>query len=103
MFFDGVQQAATATSELSRGVSVSVRPRLLSLSARAADKGDSKVEIATETEGKHADVSVDGAYFAEMLRSVDSSLQITLKVVDDGGVVVSTGDGMLSLLAGMGG
>ncbi len=89
-----VRQAAIATSEESRGIDFTFDGGLLVLSGRAADVGQSRVELPVAYSGPKVSIALDPRFFSDFLRVLDPEKTFTLELKDsDSAAVCSTDDG----------
>lgn len=89
-----VRQAAIFTSEDSRGVEFSFDDGRLVLSGRAAQVGQSRVEIPVPFESKALAITLDPRYMIDFLRVLDPEKSFTLELKDpESAAVCRTDDG----------
>ena len=89
-----VRQAAIATSEESRGIDFTFENGLLVLSGRAADVGQSRVELPVAYSGPKVSIALDPRFFSDFLRVLDPEKTFTLELKDsDSAAVCTTDDG----------
>jgi DNA polymerase III subunit beta len=89
-----IRQAAIATSEESRGVDFTFEDGLLVLSGRAADVGQSRVELPVSFSGSKIVIALDPRFFSDFLRVLDAEKTFTLELKDsDSAAVCNTDDG----------
>jgi DNA polymerase-3 subunit beta len=81
-FHSAVRQAAIMTDEESKRVVFSFAKGKLTLQARGAETGRSKVELPVEYEGKAIEISFDPRFLTEMLRVLEADAPLTLELVD---------------------
>jgi DNA polymerase-3 subunit beta len=81
-FLAAVRQAAIMTDEESKRVTFSFAKNKLTLQAKGAESGRSKVEVALEFEGKPVDISFDPKFLVDMLRILDPDTALTLDLLD---------------------
>jgi DNA polymerase-3 subunit beta len=92
--FAAVRQAAIATSEESRGIDFTFENGLLVLSGRAADVGQSRVELPIAYNGPPISITLDPRFFSDFLRVLDPEKTYTLELKDsDSAAVCTTDDG----------
>lgn len=92
-FHSAVRQAQIVTNEDSRGVDFGFSSGLLSLTSKATDVGDSKVELPISYEGDDLTITFDPRFVAEFLRVLDPEKQVHLDLTDgDRAAVFRTGD-----------
>lgn len=88
-----VEQAAILTSEESRGVDFHFAPGALTLSGKAADVGESKVETPIEYNGEPIDVTLDARYLLDALKAMDDGEHARVELIDGkNAVVMRAGD-----------
>ena len=89
-----VRQAAIATSEESRGVVFHFEQGNLVLSAKAADVGDSRVELPIAYEGPEIKITLDPKYLRDFLSVLDPDQSFCLDIKDpESAALCSTEDG----------
>ncbi len=82
-FFTAVRQAAIMTDEESKRVSFEFAKKKLTLQARGAETGHSKVELPLEDyDGKGVTINFDPRFLSEMLRVLDADAPLQLDLVD---------------------
>jgi DNA polymerase-3 subunit beta len=92
--FSAVRQAAIATSEESRGIDFTFDNGLVVLSGRAADVGQSRVELPISYSGPKITISLDPRFVSDFLRVLDPEKTFTLELKDsDSAAVCNTDDG----------
>lgn len=67
-----VKQAQIVTNEESRGVDFEFAAGLLTLKSRAADVGESKIELPISYEGSPLTITLDPRYLVDFLRTLDA-------------------------------
>ncbi len=93
-FHSAVRQAMIVTSEESRGVEFQFADGTLTLAARAADAGQSHVELPITYDGPKIAIMLDPRYVSEFLRVLDADKTVTFDVKDgDAAGVFTTDDG----------
>jgi DNA polymerase-3 subunit beta len=93
-FHSAVRQAMIVTSEESRGVEFQFADGTLTLAARAADAGQSHVELPIAYDGPKIAIMLDPRYVSEFLSVLDPDKTVTFDVKDgDAAGVFSTDDG----------
>jgi DNA polymerase-3 subunit beta len=93
-FYSAVRQAAIATSEESRGVDFKFAGGMLELSGRAADVGQSRVELPVAYDGPEIAICLDPRYVNDFLKVLDPEKTFTLEIKNaDSAAVCSTDDG----------
>lgn len=94
MLYSVVRQAQIATNEESRGVDFTFHDGRLVLSGRAANVGQSRVELPLAYDGPSLKVTLDPRYVGDFLKVLDPSSNVTLDLEEgEGAVVLSTQDG----------
>jgi DNA polymerase-3 subunit beta len=81
-FQTAVRQAAIMTDEESKRVIFSFAKKKLTLQARGAEAGRSRVEMPMDYEGKAVEISFDPKFLTEMLRVLEPDTNMTLELVD---------------------
>ena len=93
-FYAAVRQAAIATSEESRGIDFTFENGTLVLSGRAADVGQSRVELPIAYSGPKVSIALDPRFASDFLRVLDPEKTFTLELKDsDSAAVCHTDDG----------
>ena len=93
-FYSAVRQAQIVTSEESRGVDFEFAAGLMTLSSRAAEIGESKVELPISYDGAPLVITFDPRYVAEFLRVLELEQPIRLELTDsESAAVFRTDDG----------
>jgi DNA polymerase-3 subunit beta len=84
--------AAIVTSEQSKGVDLKFSSKGITLSARSAESGESKVECEVLEAGEPTTVKLDPQYLVDWLRGLptDAEPDIAISAVDKGSAVVLT-------------
>lgn len=89
-----VRQAAIVTSEESRGVDFTFDKGQLTLSGRAADVGQSHVELPVPFDGPKQSITLDPRYLSDFLKVLDPESTFTLELKDaESAAVCHTDDG----------
>lgn len=89
-----VRQAAIVTSEESRGVDFTFENGSLVLSGRAAELGQSRVELPVAYDGPAISIKLDPRYVSDFLRVLDPEKTFSLELKDaESAAVCSTDDG----------
>jgi DNA polymerase-3 subunit beta len=89
-----VRQAAIVTSEESRGVDFTFGEGELVLTARAAETGQSRVELPIPYDGEKIPITLDPTYLTDFLRVLDGEKQLTLHLTNsESAAVFHTDDG----------
>jgi DNA polymerase-3 subunit beta len=82
-FFARVRQAAIMTDEESKRIDMSFETGKVTMEARGAETGESKVELPLpEYEGPKVQIAFDASYLVEFLRALDGEPSITLEMKD---------------------
>lgn len=81
-FMSAVRQAAIMTDEESKRVVFEFARKKLTLQARGADSGRSKVELPLDYDGKDVKINFDAHFVGEMLRVLSADAPLTLELVD---------------------
>jgi DNA polymerase-3 subunit beta len=93
-FHAAVRQAAIVTSERQRGVDFQFADGKLTLTARSAEMGESRVELPITYEGKPLVVMLDPRFVTDFLKVLEPDATFTFYLRDaESAVVTSTGDG----------
>jgi DNA polymerase-3 subunit beta len=89
-----VRQAAIVTSEESRGVDFNFDAGTLVLSGRAAEMGQSRVELPIGYDGPSLSITLDPRYVSDFLKVLDPERVVTIELKDaESAAVCSTDDG----------
>lgn len=89
-----VRQAAIVTSEESRGVDFTFDAGTLVLSGRAAEVGQSRIELPVSYDGPALSITLDPRYVSDFLRVLDAEKTFTLELKDaESAAVCTTDDG----------
>ena len=92
--YSAVRQAAIATSEESRGIDFSFEGGTLVLSGRAAEVGQSRVELPISYDGPAVAISLDPRYVSDFLKVLDPEKVVNVELKDsESAAVYSTDDG----------
>jgi DNA polymerase-3 subunit beta len=92
--YSAVRQAAIVTSEESRGVDFSFEGGTLVLSGRAAELGQSRVELPVAYDGPAVSISLDPRYVSDFLKVLDPEKVISMELKDaESAAVCTTDDG----------
>jgi DNA polymerase-3 subunit beta len=92
--YSAVRQAAIVTSEESRGVDFNFQAGSLVLSGRAAERGQSRIELPIAYDGAAISITLDPRFMSDFLRVLDPEKVITLELKDaESAAVCSTDDG----------
>ncbi len=93
-FFATVRQAAIVTSDESRGVDFAFGGGNAVLAARAAEAGQSKVELPIAYDGDQVGITLDPRFVADFLKVLDAEGTVTLELENsDSAAVFKTDDG----------
>ncbi len=93
-FFAAVRQAAIVTSDESRGVDFTFSDGLCLLTARAAEVGQSHVELPVSYNGPALSITLDPRFLSDFLKVLDAGKMFTLELKDAGSAAVChTDDG----------
>ncbi len=93
-FHAAVRQAAIVTSDESRGVDFTFADGKVLLSGRAADVGQSRVELPVAYDGEEVGITLDPRYLSDFLKVLDPEKTFTLELKDsESAAVCSTDDG----------
>jgi DNA polymerase-3 subunit beta len=92
--YSAVRQAAIVTSDESRGVDFTFGEGKLVLSGRAAETGQSRVELPIAYDGPTLSIALDPRYVNDFFRVLDPEKNFTLEIKDsDSAAILSTDDG----------
>jgi DNA polymerase-3 subunit beta len=81
-FHSVIRQAQIVTSEESRGVDFAFSDGLLTLHSKAADVGQSKVELPISYDYEDLTITFDPRFIAEFLRGFEPEKQVKLQLID---------------------
>lgn len=81
-FQTAVRQAAIMTDEESKKVTFTFGKKKLTLQARGAEAGSSRVEMPIEYEGKEIAINFDPKFLTEMLRVLEPDTALMMELVD---------------------
>lgn len=87
-FLTAVRQAAIMTDEESKRVVFHFTKKKLTLQAKGAESGRSKVEMPLDFEGKAMEISFDPKFLVDMLKVLDPDTSLTLDLLDSKGPAV---------------
>ena len=87
-----VRQAAIVTSEESRGVDFTFGGGSLVLSGKAAEVGQSRVELPISYDGDEITAVLDPRYMSDFLKVLDAERTVTVEIKDSESAVVCTTD-----------
>ncbi|MBD3674422.1 MAG: DNA polymerase III subunit beta [Planctomycetaceae bacterium] len=82
-FHTAVRQAQIVTNEESRGVDFTFGNGRLKLSSKAADIGESKIELPISCEADDLTITFDPRYVADFLKVLPAEDQVKLDLIDD--------------------
>lgn len=92
--YSAVRQAAIVTSDDNRGVDFSFDDGKLTLAARAADLGQSHVELPIAYDGAKLEITLDPRYFADFLKVLDPDKTCSVELKDaESAAIARTDDG----------
>jgi DNA polymerase-3 subunit beta len=92
--FSTVRQAAIVTSEESKGVDFKFDAGTLTLSGRAADVGQSHIELPIAYDGPAVGITLDPKFVNEFLRVLEPDKTFTFEIKDaESAAVAATDDG----------
>jgi DNA polymerase-3 subunit beta len=92
--YSAVRQAAIVTSEESRGVDFNFEGGMLVLSGRAAEVGQSRVELPIAYDGPAVSISLDPRFVSDFLKVLDPEKTVNLELKDaESAAVFATDDG----------
>lgn len=83
-FQTAVRQSAIMTDEESKRVMFHFDKKKLTLQARGAETGSSKVELPVEYDGKAIDINFDPRFLTDMLRVLEPDTSLVLELSDGG-------------------
>ena len=93
-FYSAVRQAQIVTNEESRGVDFEFANGKLTLSSRAADVGQSRIEMPISYDGPGITITFDPKFVADFLRILDAGTSVKLNLIDgESPALLSTEDG----------
>jgi DNA polymerase-3 subunit beta len=87
-FHAAVRQAAIMTDDESKKVVFGFGPKKLTLQARGAATGRSKVELPLDYDGKAVNISFDPKYVTDLLRVLNPEDALTLELIDGNSVAL---------------
>ncbi len=90
--YSAVRQAAIVTSEESRGVDFTFEDGSLVLSGRAAEVGQSRIELPVAYDGSKLSIALDPRYLSDFLKVLDPEKTFTLELKDSESAAVCTTD-----------
>jgi DNA polymerase III subunit beta len=93
-FYSAVRQAAIVTSEESRGVDFKFAEGTCELSGRAAEVGQSRIEMPVAYDGPAQTICLDPRYVGDFLKVLDPEKTFTLEIKNaESAAVCTTDDG----------
>ncbi|HEV3262234.1 MAG TPA: DNA polymerase III subunit beta [Gemmataceae bacterium] len=81
-FYTAVRQSAIMTDEESKRVTFSFAKKKLTLQARGAETGRSRVELPLDYDGKAMEINFDPRFLTDMLRVLEPDAPLVLELVD---------------------
>lgn len=81
-FLSAIRQAAIMTDEESKRVIFNFAKKKLTLQARGAESGRSKIEMPVEHEGKAIEISFDPKFLVDMLRVLEPDSELIFEITD---------------------
>ncbi len=81
-FLSAVRQAAIMTDDESKRVIFNFAKKKLTLQARGAESGRSRVELPIDFDGKGVEISFDPKFVVDMLRVLEPDTPLTLEIKD---------------------
>jgi DNA polymerase-3 subunit beta len=90
--YAGVKQAAIVTNDESRGVEFTFGEGKVVLSGRAAEMGQSRIELPISYDGPTLSIMLDPRYFSDFLRVLDPEKTFTFEIKDGESAAVCTTD-----------
>jgi DNA polymerase-3 subunit beta len=81
-FLSAVRQAAIMTDDESKRVIFNFAKKKLTLQARGAESGRSKVEMPIDFDGKPIEISFDPKFLVDMLRVLEPDTQLMFEITD---------------------
>ncbi|HEX4150124.1 MAG TPA: DNA polymerase III subunit beta, partial [Pirellulales bacterium] len=92
--YSAVRQAAIVTSEESRGVDFTFGEGKLVLAGRAAEIGQSRIELPIPYDGQAVAITLDPRYMTDFLKVLDTETNVTIEIKDaESAAVCTTDDG----------
>ncbi|MBX7073775.1 MAG: DNA polymerase III subunit beta [Pirellulales bacterium] len=93
-FLSAVKQAAILTSDESRGVDFTFGDGKLTLAGKAAEAGQSRVELPIAYDGSELSITLDPRFVIDFLKVLDPAKSFTIEIKDaESAAVCSTDDG----------
>jgi DNA polymerase-3 subunit beta len=87
-FYTAIRQAAVMTDDESKKVVFSFAKKKLTLQARGAATGRSKVELPIDYEAKGIDIAFDPKFLTDMLKELKAEDELVLELVDGNSVAL---------------
>lgn len=81
-FMSAVRQAAIMTDDESKRVTFSFGKNKVTLQAKGAESGRSRVEMPIDFDGKAIEISFDPKFLVDMLRILEPDVALTLDLID---------------------
>ncbi|MEZ6069217.1 MAG: DNA polymerase III subunit beta [Pirellulales bacterium] len=91
-FHHAVRQAAILTSDDSRGVDFRFAAGTLTLSSRAPEAGESRIELPVPYDGPDVSIKLDPRFLNDFLRVLDPEKSVKVEIQDSESAVVCTTD-----------
>ena len=91
-FLSAVRQAQIVTNEESRGVEFTFSSGLLTLNSRAADVGQSKVQLPIVYDGEELTITFDPQFVADFLRVLEPEKQVKVELINSESAAVFRSD-----------
>ncbi len=92
-FYSIVRQSQIVTNEESRGVTFHFKDGLISLESKAAEIGQSKIELPISNEGIDISITFDPRFVADFLKVLEPETQFQFKLKDsDSAAMMTVGD-----------
>jgi DNA polymerase-3 subunit beta len=82
-FLTAVRQAAIMTDDESKRVTFNFAKKKLTLQARGAESGRSRVEMPIDYDGKAVEISFDPKFLVDMLRVLEPDTPLNLELTDN--------------------
>lgn len=100
-FFSAVRRAAMLTNEKSKGVRLSFGANTLSISSRAPEMGEAKIDLPVEYAGEAIEISFNPAYLMDALKVADTQqVSFEMKTPNKPGLL-KAGNGFLYVMMSM--
>jgi len=81
-FLAAVRQSAIMTDDESKRVAFAFAKKKLTMQARGAEAGRSRVELPLDYEGKGVEISFDPRFLTDMLKVLEPDAELALELVD---------------------